>query len=295
MKNKNILAAAVLSGFMMASGLAVSLCSAQDAVIAGDVNQDGSVTAADILCMKQYLLGVTKSIDKCSDLNNDGKVNIIDLILLKNVLMSEVMVTSAQTDDPQTEVKTSLTTEADVTTTTLQETSITTVSTVKNENSLTSTQPVSSVQTTVTTTDATTVITDQTSAVTTTAVPAANKDEALLEQINKLRSENGIWQLEMSYDLCSTADLLIGTAAASVDDQTPYGKVDIELPAGMAFYQGKFSCYCLESDDPAAAAEYIRNDPDSGAVDSRYVMMGMSYCRLTGTSSNKNIWYFIVM
>lgn len=56
---------------------------------AGDCNNDGSVNAADVLVMVNYLFGSGKlgSASK-SDMNSDGKINIADLCLLKNTLLS---------------------------------------------------------------------------------------------------------------------------------------------------------------------------------------------------------------
>jgi hypothetical protein len=54
----------------------------------GDINDDGSVTAADITALLRYLLSAEVSINKDnSDLNGDGTVNVMDYILLKNMFL----------------------------------------------------------------------------------------------------------------------------------------------------------------------------------------------------------------
>lgn len=71
---------------------------ADNTVIKGDINKDGSVTVADVVRLKRYLLGdsiVTVNgvpqdiyIDKRnSDLNGDGIINVVDMILLKKSLL----------------------------------------------------------------------------------------------------------------------------------------------------------------------------------------------------------------
>lgn len=57
---------------------------------AGDVNLDGTVTAADMVAMAQYFLGSLELSDKFKtnmDLNGDGEVNIIDYVMLNSKLI----------------------------------------------------------------------------------------------------------------------------------------------------------------------------------------------------------------
>ncbi len=73
-----------------------------DDVLTGDINNDGSVNAADEVLLKNYLLGKSSLIDSSvSDINGDGKVNIIDEIFLKNKLLSSG--SSSKDDSEKTE------------------------------------------------------------------------------------------------------------------------------------------------------------------------------------------------
>ncbi len=54
----------------------------------GDINDDGSITTADIIVLLRYLLSAEDKINKDnSDLNSDGAVNVMDYILLKNMFL----------------------------------------------------------------------------------------------------------------------------------------------------------------------------------------------------------------
>lgn len=77
---------ALLTCFSM-SAFAVSA-----AAVPGDVNNDGSVTAADMVRMKNYLLGIgtlTDSERAGADLNGDLGINIIDFVLLKSMFIND--------------------------------------------------------------------------------------------------------------------------------------------------------------------------------------------------------------
>lgn len=59
-------------------------------VLAGDVNLDGSVTYADVLLLKKYLLNkgtLTSRQCELADLSGDGIINITDLAHLKNLVL----------------------------------------------------------------------------------------------------------------------------------------------------------------------------------------------------------------
>ncbi|MDO5559006.1 MAG: glycosyl hydrolase family 18 protein [Oscillospiraceae bacterium] len=61
-----------------------------DPALIGDINLDSSVTAADMVYMKEYLLGVRELSDESfesGDINQDGQINIIDFMLLKAMLL----------------------------------------------------------------------------------------------------------------------------------------------------------------------------------------------------------------
>lgn len=58
------------------------------AVLKGDLNRDGSVSAVDMTIMIKHLMGGDEiQTDEVLDLNDDGIINIADLILLKNILL----------------------------------------------------------------------------------------------------------------------------------------------------------------------------------------------------------------
>lgn len=52
----------------------------------GDVNDDGSVNASDLVGLMNVLTGTSAGTSK-SDVNGDGVVNIVDLIVLKNIIL----------------------------------------------------------------------------------------------------------------------------------------------------------------------------------------------------------------
>ncbi len=57
-------------------------------VLPGDVDGNGSVTAADIVLMCRYLLGQTEKINtQNSDIDTNGVINVIDLIKLKDMML----------------------------------------------------------------------------------------------------------------------------------------------------------------------------------------------------------------
>ena len=61
-------------------------------VLIGDVNSDGSVTAADAVLLSKFLLGSSKLKDKqlaAADVNEDKKLNVFDLIALKRQLTAK--------------------------------------------------------------------------------------------------------------------------------------------------------------------------------------------------------------
>ncbi|MDO5558975.1 MAG: glycoside hydrolase [Oscillospiraceae bacterium] len=56
----------------------------------GDINKDGSVNAADIMYLRDFLLGIRQFDDEtflCADLNNDSKVNVLDFCQLRNIFI----------------------------------------------------------------------------------------------------------------------------------------------------------------------------------------------------------------
>lgn len=57
-------------------------------VLKGDLNSDGSVSAADLVMMTQYMLGRDVAADlSAADMNNDSVVNVADVIELKSELI----------------------------------------------------------------------------------------------------------------------------------------------------------------------------------------------------------------
>lgn len=57
----------------------------------GDVNADGSVTAADAVLLQKYLLRITDTVPawQAADLDGNGRLNAADLTLLKRMLLTE--------------------------------------------------------------------------------------------------------------------------------------------------------------------------------------------------------------
>lgn len=58
--------------------------------VAGDVNNDGKQSLADIVMLQKYLLNAGNLTVKAKgDLNGDGRINILDLCVLKQMLIIE--------------------------------------------------------------------------------------------------------------------------------------------------------------------------------------------------------------
>ena len=54
---------------------------------AGDVNDDGQISADDLISLTKHLLGVkTSYLKTTADISGDGKVDLIDMIKLKKLL-----------------------------------------------------------------------------------------------------------------------------------------------------------------------------------------------------------------
>ena len=77
-------AALALGGTGMTSAV-VSQLSKVSAASAGDLNNDGKISAADVVMLQQYLTK-QRQLDSLSaaDLTGDGKVNVFDLVAIKN-------------------------------------------------------------------------------------------------------------------------------------------------------------------------------------------------------------------
>ncbi|MBQ2676304.1 MAG: family 16 glycosylhydrolase [Clostridia bacterium] len=75
---------------MLASSVFVLGASAATTLpVLGDVNEDGSVDASDLLSLKRYVLMVMTMDDDCSaDISGDTAVNATDLLLLKRSVLS---------------------------------------------------------------------------------------------------------------------------------------------------------------------------------------------------------------
>lgn len=68
----------------------ISQVFAEGDILKGDVNADGILSAADIVSMKKYLLGVDVQTDReAADINSDGNINIIDMIHLMEMFTGE--------------------------------------------------------------------------------------------------------------------------------------------------------------------------------------------------------------
>ncbi len=57
-----------------------------DDTLSGDINEDGILSAADIISLKKMLLMASET-DSKADLNKDNKVDVFDLIILVNMFL----------------------------------------------------------------------------------------------------------------------------------------------------------------------------------------------------------------
>lgn len=86
---KKKLTSLVLSAIMTAAAIPAYQVNALDPPIFGDVNWDWQITIADLVCMKNYLLGNYElNVNQLyyNDLNTDGKVDVFDYILLDDIV-----------------------------------------------------------------------------------------------------------------------------------------------------------------------------------------------------------------
>ena len=60
---------------------------AQSQVIRGDVNCDGSVNAADVTALYNYILNGDETYIATSDVNNDGAINAGDVTAVYNIIL----------------------------------------------------------------------------------------------------------------------------------------------------------------------------------------------------------------
>ncbi len=87
--------ALVVGGIGLNSGI-VADNNNVSAAVAGDLNADSSVNAADVVLLQQYLVNKAQLADGTSaDLNGDNKVNIFDFVTLKKIVID-----GAGTTDP---------------------------------------------------------------------------------------------------------------------------------------------------------------------------------------------------
>ncbi len=65
-----------------------------DAMLDGDVNNDGFVSCKDIVCLSKKLLGVddTDNNIRNGDINNDGSTNVLDMIYLKHMILGNTLI-----------------------------------------------------------------------------------------------------------------------------------------------------------------------------------------------------------
>lgn len=287
MKNKKSIFSAAFS-LAVAACLVGSVCHAaqSDINVRGDIDSNGTVSVSDIMCLKKYLLGVTDKINQNADMNNDNMINIIDLIILKNDLISEDQITCVTTaDTSEITAGVSDSTKASETVENSQQTSdeVTTTSLYAPAETTQVTSVTAQAKTTTDVSDVTQI---------TSQMSDEDREKALFEKINDSRSAGSYRTLIYSNDLKSAADMLIQSAAGQVSDTTPVGRIDIQLPPEMAFYPGKFECYCVDSDNPAYAADCIIKDSGSDVINSGYNLIGISYCRI---SQDRSLWYVAMM
>ena len=58
-----------------------------NAVVYGDVNCDGEVTAADITCLYNYLLEGDQTFIDTSDVDGDGEITTVDITIIYNIML----------------------------------------------------------------------------------------------------------------------------------------------------------------------------------------------------------------
>ena len=66
------------------------------AIIYGDANGDGRITAVDYVNVKNYIMGgsnLTGSYLQAADVNKDGKVTAVDYVQIKNSIMGNSSIT----------------------------------------------------------------------------------------------------------------------------------------------------------------------------------------------------------
>lgn len=68
---------------------------AYTAVIYGDVNGDGKITAVDYVNVKNYIMNASKLVDSyltAADVNRDGKITAVDYVQIKNSIMGNLSI-----------------------------------------------------------------------------------------------------------------------------------------------------------------------------------------------------------
>ena len=65
----------------------VGMCSTAAFAAGGDVNNDNTVNAADLLALEQHILGVNVIDDIFADVNGDGVVDSADLVILQMAIL----------------------------------------------------------------------------------------------------------------------------------------------------------------------------------------------------------------
>lgn len=85
---KRLMAGALSAAILVTS---VATAGAVTADIIGDVDEDGKQTVADIIMIKQVVMGerMVKRVTERADINNDQKCSVDDIVMLKNYIMDE--------------------------------------------------------------------------------------------------------------------------------------------------------------------------------------------------------------
>lgn len=65
----------------------VGMCSTAAFAAGGDVNNDNTVNATDLLTLEQHILGVNVIDDTSADVNGDGVVDSADLVILQATIL----------------------------------------------------------------------------------------------------------------------------------------------------------------------------------------------------------------
>ena len=73
--------------FILTLAVVVGMCSTVAFASGGDVNNDNTIDASDLLTLEQHVLGITVIDDTSADVNGDGVVDSADLVILQATIL----------------------------------------------------------------------------------------------------------------------------------------------------------------------------------------------------------------